>query len=164
MGMFDHVRCLAPLPDGFVGGETAFQTKDFDCAMEQYTITAAGHLVAHRVEWEVCPDEERPNFGTPQWDTPLGQYAGLLRPAHEFDEALAHTGPVAFYATNVCMSGPDGVATHDDTPPVSREYVAEFLDGRLVRIEGGAVQTCLLVPHRTRQHLWRRWQAEWATP
>jgi len=32
MGMFDHVRCEVPLPDGFKG---EMQTKDFACTLSK---------------------------------------------------------------------------------------------------------------------------------
>ncbi len=41
--MFDYVRCEAPLPDGFDGGE--FQTKNLGCDLERYRITRDGRLV-----------------------------------------------------------------------------------------------------------------------
>lgn len=45
MGMFDTVRCEKPLPGEPKPPEGAWlQTKDFDCTMETYTITAAGKL------------------------------------------------------------------------------------------------------------------------
>ena len=48
MGMFDHVRCSAPLPGtppAFVHPGHLFQSKSLDCLMGTYEITAEGRLV-----------------------------------------------------------------------------------------------------------------------
>lgn len=46
MGMFDEIRCEAPLPDGFDASDEWFQTKSFpDRCLCRYTITKAGRLV-----------------------------------------------------------------------------------------------------------------------
>jgi hypothetical protein len=43
MGLFDWVRCSAPLDDR-VGPQDIFQCKDLDCCMETYWVDPAGHL------------------------------------------------------------------------------------------------------------------------
>jgi hypothetical protein len=41
MGMFDEIRCEAPLPDGGDNAGIWFQTKSFpDTFMQRYTITS----------------------------------------------------------------------------------------------------------------------------
>jgi hypothetical protein len=151
MGMFDTIRCLAPLPDGFDATNTSFQTKDLDSVMEQYDITADGRLIAHRVEYEECPEEERPYFGKPEWETsPMVRFFGMLRPKRQYTEEDPFHGDVEFYTNNICLSGPDAVETYDDLPPQRREYTARFTDGRLTRITGGAELLECSVPHRTR--------------
>lgn len=42
MGMFDEVEVQYPLPDGYEGH--LFQTKDLDCQLDLYRISAAGAL------------------------------------------------------------------------------------------------------------------------
>jgi len=44
MGMFDTIRCLAPLLEPR-HQSLSFQTKDLDQTLGEYTITCAGHLV-----------------------------------------------------------------------------------------------------------------------
>ena len=46
MGLFDTIHCKYPLPDPRLQAEE-FQTKDLECGMESYTITADGRLVRH---------------------------------------------------------------------------------------------------------------------
>ncbi len=49
MGMFDEIRCEAPLPDGAAPAEVWFQTKSFpDPCMCRYTITRDGRLIDSR--------------------------------------------------------------------------------------------------------------------
>jgi hypothetical protein len=43
MGLFDFLRCAAPLDDR-VGSEEVFQTKDLDCCMETYWVDPSGRL------------------------------------------------------------------------------------------------------------------------
>lgn len=47
MGMFDDIICEAPLPEipGVPHPGDSFQSKDFDCELNRYTITADGKLV-----------------------------------------------------------------------------------------------------------------------
>lgn len=46
MGLFDEIRCELPLPDGWIAGESWFQTKSFpDPFMQRYTITSLGRLI-----------------------------------------------------------------------------------------------------------------------
>jgi hypothetical protein len=56
MGLYDRIRCEYPLPDGFAR-TNGWQTKDLECALLDYTITADGRLV-------LDPDEEVPFTGT----------------------------------------------------------------------------------------------------
>lgn len=58
MGMFDHVRCEVPLPDGFKG---EMQTKDFACTLSNLLISVEGRLTIEDCDWEDVPLEERPN-------------------------------------------------------------------------------------------------------
>lgn len=51
MGMFDEVNFGYRMPDGFVSN--GFQTKDFDCLMDIYTISREGRLIREHVFEEV---------------------------------------------------------------------------------------------------------------
>jgi len=48
MGLFDEIVCEYPLPDWPEGEEPSFQTKDLDCLLERYRITADGRLLTSR--------------------------------------------------------------------------------------------------------------------
>lgn len=68
MGMFDDVRCNYPLPDGLV--LSGFQTKDFHCELDLYTITKEGRLMYQGSVFGGGREKE------PLKDT---QYHGLMR-------------------------------------------------------------------------------------
>jgi hypothetical protein len=60
---------------------------------------------------------------------------GTLR--HEASgERLAYHGLLTFYAGNICLAGPWGVATDDDQSPWFAGYAAFFGHGHLVWLEG----------------------------
>ena len=57
MGMFDDIHCDYPLPDGCQ--EKRFQTKDLDCQLDLYTMTAEGRLLKEEVDrYEPIPESE----------------------------------------------------------------------------------------------------------
>jgi hypothetical protein len=66
MGMFDTVTCHYPIEG--MGGPFDFQTKQFDCCMDHYTITAEGRLIHHQVAWKPVPESQRPYYGKPEWE------------------------------------------------------------------------------------------------
>ena len=105
MGMFDYIKCDAPLPDGSVTPPDHFQTKDFDDPyMDLYEITASGRLVHHEYELEWIKDEAAP--------------LGIWQKRHDRGlRDLNHHGMLNFYG---------GMPF--------REYNAKFTDGQLVEI------------------------------
>lgn len=121
MGMFDYIRCDAPLPETEVPPPTAewFQTKDTpDQYMTVYTITADGKLVWRPYCMEEVPKAERPY---PNDDGLLG-LAGSMRRVEADEEALPFHGDIEFYTSN-----------HPDVG--WWEYRARFTEGLLARID-----------------------------
>jgi len=113
MGMFDYIKCEAPLPDGFEG---MLQTKDFGCEMTTHIITKEGRLMLDNGYHESVPKAERPN---PDDEGILG-LRGSVRRVHKYEDASFH-GIVNFYGT--------------DTDENWHEYNAKFTDGQLVQID-----------------------------
>jgi len=103
MGMFDDVKCEYPLPDTAAGMSLDFQTKSFGDGitggfMDNYTITAEGDLVFHKVAWELVPEEERPYWGKPEWKkNPLMQIAGSMKTISLGDEIMDYHGIINIY-------------------------------------------------------------------
>lgn len=119
MGMFDYIRCEQPMPEG---APDVFQTKDLDCMMDSYTITADGRLIKHQVRYEIVPEEERPYYNTPKWGNPMYTMCGSVKSIPIGDWDTNFHGDVQFYA-------------------MSRgrwwDFVALFKDGQLIDLRGG---------------------------
>jgi hypothetical protein len=57
VGMFDHIRCEMPLPDGRDVLKESFQTKSLWCGLNRFTITAAGRLIYHCDRRDALPSD-----------------------------------------------------------------------------------------------------------
>jgi hypothetical protein len=118
MGLFDEIRCEYPLPDKEVQ-EQVFQTKSLDNALDQYIITGDGRLILHQVRYESVPEEERPYYGTPEWESnPILQSCGCMSTVPVGDVEVPHHGDIIFYTS----IGPN----HQWF-----EYRARFTEGRV---------------------------------
>lgn len=99
MSTFDTITCEYSLPEATEEMQNSnFQTRGFGNSMGNYTITEEGRLVFHKVRYETVPEEERPLYGKPEWDNPLGQLCGMLRAIPVADEDTEHHGVVRMYA------------------------------------------------------------------
>lgn len=67
MGMYDHLRVEAALPDP-EHQDRSFQTKSLECSLSDDTITADGRLLVRQVEYERTPEEEMPYYGAEAWE------------------------------------------------------------------------------------------------
>lgn len=125
MGMFDDVRCERELPDGFDGRD--FQTKDFACELDKYTITADGRLKRRYVSDWVPTDESEWRY-SPDDPDPLHQIWHLnskRRPVYSECDMNFH-GIVNFYT---------GTGDRKDGTWEWFQYKAKFTDGTLVSVE-----------------------------
>lgn len=146
MGMYDHLRVQAPLPDPEYQ-ERTFITKSLECLFDDYTITSDGRLVLREVEWETTPEEEMPYYGTEEWERGgFVRVIGLMREKSARDVTLEDFhGDIYFHAT---VNAPDGALFAIDfragttsvlevdgtgTPivPETAYYKARFSEGRL---------------------------------
>jgi hypothetical protein len=112
MGMFDNLRCSAPLPGTppeFIKPGHLFQTKDIECSMTTWEITADGRLVEAGEPW----------------------YEGE---GHARRDDLDFTGDVNFYDNNGVgySHGFSFTANGEDYESVT--YCALFASGRLQQI------------------------------
>lgn len=76
--MFDHLRCDWPLPDASVQGDI-FHVTGLAGKLDQYLITSGGRLLHQEYTMEEVPETQRPKYGTPEWDSPLGRLLGSVR-------------------------------------------------------------------------------------
>lgn len=129
MGLFDEIRCEYPPPESgyrLPPGHT-FKTKSLGGALDNYTITADGRLILHKVRGEGVPEEERPYYGTPEWeDNPRHRLLGSIRKVPVGDEEIPYHGDIYFY---------NSFAVRDEPGLVWIEYKARFTEGRLSRVE-----------------------------
>ena len=126
MGMYDNIKCDYPLPDTEVQCEI-FQTKDFDCLMEDYTITNEGKLIHHTVRIEEVPEQEREYYGKPEWDEkPFVRMFGCIRSIPAGDVEVPFHGDIYFYTYLGDINSND---------KERYEYMAGFTRGLLTSIK-----------------------------
>lgn len=135
MGMFDNIKCEYPLPEA-EAQDLHFQTKDFDCQMENYTITKEGRLVHHYRELEATPDDELPYKDHPKsWRRIIGSMR--TRKGSERDIDMNFHGWIRFY--DYIKKKDLKPELFDDAEEVDAcvwyEYKAKFTDGQLVEIQ-----------------------------
>ena len=112
MGMFDDIRCERPLPDGW--HRRGMQTKDLDCDLSQYRITAEGTLEVQRREMAPAgPPRQHPFI--PSW----GDYQPM-KCVREWWVPVPYHGDIYFY----------GGGFDDDW----HEYRARFNEGVLTTL------------------------------
>jgi len=107
MGMFDDLKCNAPLPDDRLDPGSPCQTKSLFRSMVEFTITVQGRLVYHRRHYE--QDGEYKGRSR----LPFPQYKCV---ATEDIDMIYH-GDVLFYGSR-------------EQEPLAN-YVARFTDGQL---------------------------------
>jgi hypothetical protein len=111
MGMFDYIRVESLLPGDVVVSDEEFQTKSFECLMENYVITKNGELYREKWDYEWIDDDSLIFQGHQQKipDTYRREY---LTDFH---------GDIIFYGGRM----PTGKW---------RDYTARFTNGKLTRI------------------------------
>lgn len=132
MGMFDYLRCEYVLPNP-EAQEFEFQTKDLECQMARYLITATGQLVEHATRTESVPEEERPYFGTDKWndESEIYKLIGCVRSVPVGDIVIQHHGDIFFYETR-------GILEDDSIAPYLGGYDGnEEFGGWIVRNAAG---------------------------
>ena len=95
MGMFDTIICEYPLPECTIKN---FQTKSLKNFMMNYTLTDEGRLIAEEFEYDLVPEEERPYYGTKEWETnSLFSIIGSLRKINLRNVDTNYHGDVVMY-------------------------------------------------------------------
>lgn len=125
--LFSMIRCEYPLPDPDLQ-DHVFQTKAFEGLLDRYTITRDGRLILHEVAYEFVPEEDRPYYGTPRWNSPWGHWEGAFQPVPMGDVEISYHGDLEFFA----------FISSNHSPPQFVGYLATFSRGRLqeiVRVE-----------------------------
>lgn len=129
MGMFDWIVCEYPLPElpDDTYFDEAFQTKSLDCHLDHYTITKEGTLILHSTEMVGVPEEERPYYGTPDWNrSEFLRLCGSYKSIPTGDVIVDLTDTIRFYTS---------AGDYDDKSFIWYEWVATFKNGKLVDIQ-----------------------------
>ena len=97
MGMFDYIIVEFPLPDSapdWIKETTIWQSKGTPAQlMETYVITKEGRLIHRSVRYEAVPEEERPYWGKPEWDTSaLARFCGMMTSVSTGDVDINYHG------------------------------------------------------------------------
>ena len=122
MGMFDEVRVEYPLPDPEAQG-LVFQTKSLDSLLDDFTVTHDGRLILHAVDFDTVPEEERPNYGKPEWEHgALSQLMGSIRRVPLGDVEIPYKGDVEIHTSTGSREAGDYRWY---------EYVIRFEEGRV---------------------------------
>lgn len=112
MGMYDDIKVLVPLPDGFDGKN--FQSKDLECLLDQYEIRKDGTL------WKLVYElVDNPNYDKEKPPFAVGN--ALFKRENEHWVQEDFHGFICFY----------GMGESNEW----HEYVAKFTDGKLVEIQ-----------------------------
>jgi hypothetical protein len=110
--MFDYLHCQCALPGLDDPTSLEFQTKDLDCCMAHYTITADGRLVTAEYRTEDHSD--------PTGDA-IERISGMLTRIKTGDRDIEFHGMLNFYGSR--RTGSEWF-----------EYFAKFTDGKLVSV------------------------------
>jgi hypothetical protein len=135
VSMFDTLKCEMPLPCDVDLSGAEFQTKDIDGGtMDNYTITADGQLILHKVRYDEVKFWDRPYYGKPEWDSPLGKWVGSLKEVPVGDEPVNFNGDLRFYTSLDDKKWYEFVATFKDGKVTeiiadTRDWVTETING-----------------------------------
>lgn len=111
MGMFDEIRVELTLPDNTPVSDTRYQTKSFDCFLEQYVITAKGKLYREKWEYEWVGDT---NYF-------MGGYLHKLEDSYRREYLTNFHGDINFYSST----------PENSMDRTWRDYYARFTNGKL---------------------------------
>jgi hypothetical protein len=122
MGLYDNVKCEYKLPGATNEVQKdVFQTKDLGSMMDSYTITEDGELLQSIREYYEVPEEERPNYGTPEWDSkPYSRLLGSMGSKFIENRKVNHHSIIYIYT----------IASDREW----WEYEIKFTDGKVVDI------------------------------
>ena len=119
--MFDNITWEYPLPDE-EHNKLAFQSKDFDCLLDNYRVSKEGRLL-----FETYRTEDHSDHNATGIDRLLGC---MTRIPTGWEDVNFH-GWFGFY-TSICKTGEDLHTNKCDHDWI--EYEAKFTDGQVVEI------------------------------
>ena len=123
MGLYSNVKCEYLLPGATKEVQNdMFQTKDLENLMDYHTITEDGELLYHIYEYYEVPEEERPHYGTPEWDEePFRRSVGSIKSKFKGYKKINHHGIINIYT----------IGKNNEW----WEYEIKFTDGKIVDVK-----------------------------
>jgi hypothetical protein len=123
MGLYDDVKCQYKLPGATNEVQKdVFQTKDLGSMMDSYTITEDGKLLQSIREYYEVPEEERPYYGTPEWEeNQFKKLVGSMESKFIEDRKINHHGIIYIYTITADREW--------------WEYEIKFTDGKVVSVK-----------------------------
>ena len=119
MGMFDEIRMEYPVPDSEVQDHW-FQTKDFHCIMDRYTVSKDGRLIHHKVRYERATEQSDADKSSSERDKkPIWEWPSLVE-VPLGDEDINYHGDIRIIT---CLESDDS----DDR--ISYQYLVRFTEG-----------------------------------
>jgi hypothetical protein len=112
MGMFDELRVEHILPGKTEITDEWYQTKDLECVMTKYVISANGELYEEKWEWEWVEENTH-------W---LGGYMEKIEGSYHREYLTDYHGDVRFYSGTKPETGK------------WRDYYARFTNGKLSKM------------------------------
>ena len=111
MGMFDYITAEALLPGNVTVSDEVFQTKSFECLMENYVITKSGELYREKWDYEWIDDDRHMLTG----------YQNKIDGSYRREYLTDYHGDIIFYRGRMSNGN-------------WRDYTARFTNGKLTRI------------------------------
>ncbi len=112
MGMFDELRVEHILPGKTEITDEWYQTKDLECVMTKYVISANGELYEEKWQWEWVEENTH-------W---LGGYMKKIEGSYHREYLTDYHGDVRFYKGSKPENGK------------WRDYYVRFTDGKLSKM------------------------------
>ena len=111
MGMFDEIRVEVMLPDNTPISDTWYQTKSFECLLDQYVITANGEL--YKEIWDREWEEDTDAF--------FGGRFKRIEDSYRREYLTNFHGDINFYSST----------PENSVDRTWRNYYARFTNGKL---------------------------------
>jgi hypothetical protein len=123
MGMFDEVRIKFNLAEKYGHLQNlVFQTKSLDCLLDKYLIDSDGYLEKQDIEYVDVPEEKRPFWGKPEWETPFGKFIGCMESSYTESKKCTYTGEIRMYC-------------YDERQKIDCDIITFFDNGKMIFVK-----------------------------
>jgi len=137
MGMYDTIRFDGYKIEGLPPNvDPEFQTKDLLNELAVFKVDSKGKLFVEESTTVEVPEEERPLYGTSDWDDPvIGKFArwiGSLKKQHIKWAPYNYTGTIIAYSCDVPELEVNKL--REAKPSIWVDLTLKFKDGKLIDV------------------------------